>query len=60
VENQFLVFRYTNKQRIEQLAKLHRRQLRVVDERSAYWPLPHANLSGASLLALAKQVLQGK
>jgi transcription-repair coupling factor (superfamily II helicase) len=60
IEGQFLVFRYTNRQRIEQLAKGHRKQLRIVDERSAYWPLPAANMSAAALQALAKQVLRGK
>jgi transcription-repair coupling factor (superfamily II helicase) len=59
VEDRFLVFRYTSRPRIEQLAKLHRKQLRIVDERSAYWPLPEAKMSPAALLALAKQVLRG-
>jgi transcription-repair coupling factor (superfamily II helicase) len=60
VEGQFLVFRYASRQRIEQLAKGHRKQLRIVDERSAYWPLPAANMAAAALQALAKQVLRGK
>jgi hypothetical protein len=34
--------------------------LRIVDERSAYWPLPAANMTAAALQALAKQVLRGK
>jgi transcription-repair coupling factor (superfamily II helicase) len=60
IEGRFLVFRYANRQRIEQLAKGHRKQLRVVDERSAYWPLPSTNMSAAELQGLAKHVLRGK
>jgi transcription-repair coupling factor (superfamily II helicase) len=40
VENDFVVFRYDNRQRIEQLARQHKGKLRVVDEKSAYLPLP--------------------
>ena len=60
LEEKFLVLRYSNRPRIEQLAKLHRKQLRIVDERSAYWPLPEANMSPEDLQTLAKQVLRGK
>jgi transcription-repair coupling factor (superfamily II helicase) len=60
LEDKFLVFRYGSRQRIELLAKQHRKQLRVVDDVSAYWPLPEARMSPDALLALAKAVLRGK
>ena len=40
LENDFVVFRYENRSRIEQLARQHKGKLRIVDERSAYLPLP--------------------
>lgn len=36
-EDNYLVLTYTNRQRIEHLAKLHNRQLRIVDNQKAYW-----------------------
>ena len=36
-EDTYIVLTYTNKQRIEHLAKLHDRRLRVVDTTKAYW-----------------------
>ena len=58
VEDRFVVFKYANPGRIEQLAKLHKKALRVVDGQSAYWPLPQLQMHGAALLALAKKVLR--
>jgi transcription-repair coupling factor (superfamily II helicase) len=40
VENEFVVFRYDNRQRIDQLARQHKGKLRIVDDKSAYLPLP--------------------
>ena len=37
VEDDYLVMTYTNRPRIEHLAKLHDRRLRVVDSQKAYW-----------------------
>ncbi len=37
VEDNYLVMTYSNRQRIEHLAKLHDRRLRVVDGQKAYW-----------------------
>ncbi len=37
VEDDFLVMTYANRQRIEHLAKLHDRRLRIVDGQKAYW-----------------------
>jgi transcription-repair coupling factor (superfamily II helicase) len=36
-EDNYLVLTYSNRQRIEHLAKLHNRRLRVVDGQKAYW-----------------------
>jgi transcription-repair coupling factor (superfamily II helicase) len=58
IENQFVVFRYENRQRIEQLARLDGQRLRIVDERSAYLPLAQADRTPARLLALVKSVLR--
>ncbi|MEO8271011.1 MAG: TRCF domain-containing protein, partial [Aureliella sp.] len=37
VQENFLVMTYSNRQRIEHLAKLHDRRLRIVDHQKAYW-----------------------
>lgn len=37
VEDNYLVMTYSNRARIEHLAKLHDRRLRVVDSQKAYW-----------------------
>ncbi len=37
VEENYLVMTYSNRQRIEHLAKLHDRRLRIVDNQKAYW-----------------------
>ncbi len=37
VEDNYLVMTYSNRQRIEHLAKLHDRRLRIVDNQKAYW-----------------------
>ena len=37
IEEDFLVMTYSNRQRIEHLAKLHHRRLRIVDHQKAYW-----------------------
>jgi transcription-repair coupling factor (superfamily II helicase) len=56
-EQGFLVFRYASRQRIEELARKHPRQLRIVDSQSAYFPLPKGE-TGADLLQLAELVLR--
>lgn len=58
LEDHYLVFGYTSRPRIQQLAKRHPGQLRVVDEHSAYYPLPQRNLGADALIALAKSVLR--
>ena len=51
VEDDYLVMTYSNRQRIEHLAKLHEGRLRVVDGQKAYWltdKLYQASLSAKS------------
>ncbi len=58
LEGEFAVLRYANRQRIEQLAKLRAGQVRVVDERSAYVPIPKGLMTPGKLLDLVKSVLR--
>ncbi len=52
------VFRYSNSQRMGQLAKRCAGRLRVVDKVNAYLLLPDGNLTGDELVAELKSVLQ--
>jgi transcription-repair coupling factor (superfamily II helicase) len=58
LENRFLVFRYTNRARVEQLAKLGGGKLRVVDGNSAYLPMPKDVAHPDAIQETAKSVLQ--
>ncbi len=58
LENQYVVFRYGNRQRIEQLARQHAGRLRIVDEKSAYWPLAQADRTPGRLLAVVQSILR--
>lgn len=58
VDQTFLVFVYTNASRIQQLAKLRGKKLRVVDETRAYIPLPDASMNGSELLDFARMMLR--
>ena len=58
LEDRFLVFRYTDRPRIEQLAKLSGGKLRVVDQDSAYLRLPEQAAVPDAILALVKSVLR--
>ena len=40
IEGQFVVFKYDNRQRIEQLVRQQKGKLRLVDDHSVYLPLP--------------------
>ncbi len=40
LENEFITLTYTDRRRIEQLAKLHHGKLKVLDQQKAYWPRP--------------------
>lgn len=54
-EDDFMVFTYTDRNRIEQLARLHRGHLRVLDQQKAYWPIDGQT---NQLLEIAQMVLR--
>ncbi|MBX7166949.1 MAG: transcription-repair coupling factor [Pirellulales bacterium] len=56
-EDEYLVFTYRSRPAIEKLAAAAR-QLRIVDHRSAYWPLATEVLDPDELLSLCKSILQ--
>ncbi len=58
IEGRYLVLGYTQRRRIEQLAKLRRGQLRVVDDENAYLDIPKDVTSDDDFIAWAKSVLQ--
>jgi transcription-repair coupling factor (superfamily II helicase) len=57
-EGSYLVFRYTDRARIEQLAKGNRGRLRVVDDRAAYLTLPREVATPDQIIDAAKSVLR--
>ncbi|MBM4004387.1 MAG: transcription-repair coupling factor [Planctomycetes bacterium] len=58
LENEYLVFDYSNASRIHQLAQLTKGRLRVVDGDSAYLTVPAASRNPESILNLVKSVLR--
>ena len=58
LENQFVVFRYGSRPRIEQLARLQPGKLRIVDDKSAYLPLAQGDRSPSRLLAVVQSILR--
>ena len=58
LEGDFLVFRYTDRSRIEQLVKRRRGRLRIVDERNAYYPLEAASPTPDEILEIASKVVR--
>lgn len=58
IEKKFVVFKYLNRQRIEQLSRQHKGKLRVVDNESAYWPIAGDETDGDYLLQVLKAVLK--
>ncbi|MHB8972543.1 MAG: transcription-repair coupling factor [Pirellulaceae bacterium] len=58
IEHPYLVFRYENRARIEQLARLDGRRLRIVDARNAYLPAEQEVADAGKILQLAKSVLR--
>jgi transcription-repair coupling factor (superfamily II helicase) len=58
LENRFVVFRYTDRGRIEQLARRSRGQLRVIDDSSAYLTMPHKVRKPDEIMECVKSVLQ--
>lgn len=57
-EDEFLVLRYTNRDLIEKLARAVRGQLRIVDSKSAYFPLPKGTTGPDALFSIIKSLLQ--
>jgi transcription-repair coupling factor (superfamily II helicase) len=60
LEPGYMVFFYTDKKRIELLARKSKGQLRVADDRSAYLPLPRQDLPPDELILLAQAMLRSK
>lgn len=58
LEDDFLLFHYANRSRIEQLAGANRKLLRVIDDKSACVPLEGCDRSPESLISLAELVLR--
>ncbi len=58
MEDKYLVFEYTDRGRIEQLARLNRGKLRVVDEKNAYFTLPASATTPDQILEVARSVLR--
>ena len=58
VEDSYLVLRYRDRSRIEQLARLGGGRLRVVDEATAYLPLGSAARQPEAVLSAAKTLLR--
>ena len=58
IEDSYLVLRYRDRSRIEQLARLNGGRLRVVDEATAYLPLGSAVKQGNEVLSAAKTLLR--
>jgi len=58
VDQQFLVFVYTNGPRVKQLAKLRGKNFRIVDESHVYVPLPKDVSTDEELLEFARMILR--
>src|SRR6185503_9135587 len=58
IEQQYVVFRYSDRRRIEQLARHYKGNVRVVDDKSAYLPIPKGLTKPAEILKQVKSVLR--
>jgi transcription-repair coupling factor (superfamily II helicase) len=58
VEDEYAVLTYRDPQRIQNLARLRRGQVRIVDERTAYVPLEERRPKGVVVAAVLKALLQ--
>ncbi|MFO7904396.1 MAG: transcription-repair coupling factor [Pirellulaceae bacterium] len=58
IEDEYLVFRYTDRSRMEQLARSRQGRLRLVDESSAYLPIQEDVSDPDAIIQLAKSVLR--
>ena len=59
-EDRFVVLSYSNRPRIEHLARLSRKRLRVVDDEQAYLTLSRQDISADEIIAAVKSVLRSK
>jgi transcription-repair coupling factor (superfamily II helicase) len=57
LEDGYAVLTYLNRPRIEELAALRKKRLRIVDERSVYLPLPKTPLAPDALVELLESTL---
>ena len=57
LEDDYAVLRYRDARMIHMLSHLHDRQLRIVDQHDAYWPLQNDAQDGASVLEELLKVL---
>jgi transcription-repair coupling factor (superfamily II helicase) len=58
IEGEFVVFKYDNRQRIEQWVRQQKGKLRLVDEQSVYLPLPHDLTDKDRIWRIVKVVLR--
>jgi transcription-repair coupling factor (superfamily II helicase) len=58
IEGEFVVLKYDNRQRIEQLVRQQKGKLRLVDEQSVYLPLPHDLTDKDRIWRIVKVVLR--
>lgn len=58
VEGEFVVLKYDNRQRIEQLVRQQKGKLRLVDDHSVYLPLPHDLTDKDRIWRIVKVVLR--
>ena len=58
IEDEYLVFRFSDRPRIEQLARLGGGRLRIVDGSSAYLPADKELTDPEAILNAAKSVLR--
>jgi transcription-repair coupling factor (superfamily II helicase) len=60
LEDTYLGFRFSNRQRFEMLANQKKGILRIVDDKTAYITLKSTKISPPKMLALVKSILQAK
>ena len=58
LEDKYLVFRYSDRPRIEQLAARHGRKMRIVDDSSVYWPLADELDDPDRIITKAQKILR--
>ena len=59
-DGRYLRMQYANRGRMEQLARMQGKRVRIVDQSSAYVTLPAGNMTADEVISLAKSVLRPK